>query len=316
MAIELTDCSFLVTGGAGFLGSFIVQKLQERGVERILVPRSRDFDLTQEQQVQALFEMAGQIDIVIHAAGVTGGIGFNRRYPGTALYKNIMMNTLVMEYAMRQGIAKFVGIGSVCSYPKFAPLPFKEHTIWDGYPEETNAPYGLAKKMMLVQGQSYKQEFGFNAVHCLMINLYGPRDNFHPEDSHVIPALVAKLVDARRDKGTEVVVWGTGEATREFLYVEDAAEGVVLATEYYDKPAPVNLGVGDEISIRDLVAMIKDLVGFNGEVRWDASKPAGQPRRCLDVSKAKLEFGFEAHTPLKEGLQRTIAYYEGSHSNG
>ena len=310
MSKGFSDKSFLVTGGAGFLGRFVVGKLQQKGAQRILIPRSRDYDLTQEQQVKRLFQESSHIDVVIHLAASVGGIGFNKRYPGDVLYRNIMMNTLVMECARQSQVGKFVGIGSVCGYPKYTPVPFKEEDLWNGYPEETNAPYGLAKKMMLVQGQAYREQYGFNAIHLVMINLYGPGDNFDLEYSHVIPAIIKKFVDAKQRGDEKVVAWGTGEATREFLYVEDAAEGIVLAAERYNKPAPVNLGAGQEVKVKDLVYLIKELVGFEGKVEWDTSKPDGQPRRMLDTSRAKREFGFEAKISFEEGLRKTIEWYE------
>jgi GDP-L-fucose synthase len=310
MSRGFSDKAFLVTGGAGFLGRLVVEKLQQKGAQRILVPRSREYDLTQEQQVKRLFQESSHIDVVIHLAASVGGIGFNKRYPGDVLYRNIMMNTLVMEYARQNQVEKFVGIGSVCGYPKYTPVPFKEDDLWNGYPEETNASYGLAKKMMLVQGQAYREQYGFNAIHLVMINLYGPGDNFDPEFSHVIPAIIKKFVDAKRRGNKRVVAWGTGEATREFLHVEDAAEGIILATEHYDKPDPVNLGAGQEIKVRDLVYLIKKLSEFKGDVEWDTSKPDGQPRRRLDTSRAKREFGFEAKTDFEQGLANTIAWYE------
>jgi GDP-L-fucose synthase len=303
------DKTFLVTGGAGFLGRFVVRELQKKGAREIIVPRSREYDLTQEQQVEKLFEDTGNIDVIIHLAASVGGIGFNKRYPADVFYKNIMMNTLVMEYARRYQAEKFVGIGSVCGYPKYTPVPFKEDDLWNGYPEETNASYGLAKKMMLAQGQSYHEQYGFNAIHLIMINLYGPGDKFDLEYSHVIPAIIRKFVDAKEQKKDKVITWGTGQATREFLYVDDAAEGIVIATERYNKPEPVNLGAGQEIKVKDLVYLVKDLVGFEGEVVWDTSKPDGQPRRRLDTSRAKQEFNFEAQVQLKEGLRRTLAWY-------
>jgi GDP-L-fucose synthase len=310
MSRGFSDKAFLVTGGAGFLGRFVVGKLQQKGAQRVLAPRSREYDLTQEQQVKRLFQESSHIDVVIHLAASVGGIGFNKRYPGDVLYRNIMMNTLVMEYARKNQVEKFVGIGSVCGYPKYTPVPFKEDDLWNGYPEETNASYGLAKKMMLVQGQAYQEQYEFNAIHLVMINLYGPGDNFVPEYSHVIPAIIKKFVDAKECEDEKVVAWGTGEATREFLHVEDAAEGIILATERYNKPAPVNLGAGQEIKVKDLVYLIRNLVGFEGEVEWDTSKPDGQPRRRLDTSRATREFGFEAKITLKEGLRKTIEWYE------
>ena len=298
----------LVTGGAGFLGSFMVEKLiNKRGVapENIRIPRSKDIDLRiWDNCIKAVKD----IDIVIHIAGRGGGIGYNRKYPGILFYDNIVMNTQLMEAARQSGIEKFVGIGTVCSYPKYAPVPFKEEDLWNGYPEETNAPYGLAKKMMLVQSQAYRQQYGFNSIHLLLVNLYGPRDNFDPEHSHVIAALIKKIFDAKESGEDYITVWGTGKATREFLYVEDAARGIILATERYNKPDPVNLGSGFEISIKDLVELIAELAGFDGEIRWDTSKPDGQPRRCLDVSRAKEEFGFDARVGFREGLERTIEW--------
>ena len=300
----------LVTGGAGFLGSFVVEKLRsDKGVasDNIRIPRSMDIDLrVWDNCVKAVKD----IDIVIHVAGRGGGIGYNRKYPGTLFYDNIVMNTQMMEAARQQGVEKFVGIGTVCSYPKYTPVPFKEEDLWDGYPEETNAAYGLAKKMMLVQSQAYRQQYGFNCIHLLMVNLYGPRDNFSPEASHVISALIKKIFDAKESGEDYITVWGTGKATREFLYVEDAAEGIILATEKYDNPNPINLGSGFEISIKELVELIAEIVGFDGEIKWDTSKPDGQPRRCLDVSRAKVEFGFEAKVDFKEGLEKTIEWYK------
>jgi len=299
----------LVTGGAGFLGSFVVEKLiNERGVapDNIRIPRSRDMDL---RILENCIKVVKDIDIIIHLAGKGGGIGYNRRYPATLFYDNIIMNTQLMEAARQEGVKKFVEIGTVCSYPKYAPIPFKEENLWDGYPEETNASYGLSKKMMLVQSQAYRQQYGFNSIHLLMVNLYGPRDNFDLENSHVISALIRKFVDAVQDNKEEVVVWGTGKASREFLYVEDAARGIILATEKYNKPEPVNLGTGFEIKIKYLVESIAELTGFDGKIVWDTTKPDGQPRRRLDVSKAKREFGFEAKTPFREGLKKTIDLY-------
>jgi len=299
----------LVTGGAGFLGSFVVDGLiKTRNVRKnnIRVPRSADMDLRiWENCVKAVKD----VDIVIHLAGRGGGIGYNRKYPGLLFYDNIIMNSQLMEDARQEGVEKFVGIGTVCSYPKYAPVPFKEENLWDGYPEETNAAYGLSKKMMLVQSQAYRQQYGFNSIHLLMVNLYGPRDNFDPESSHVIPALIKKFVDAVRNNQKEVVAWGTGKASREFLYVEDAAEGILLATEKYNKTDPVNLGSSKEITIKELVDLIAKLTGYDGRIIWDTSKPDGQPRRCLDTSKARREFGFEAKTDFKEGLKRTIEWY-------
>lgn len=300
----------LVTGGAGFLGSFMVEKLiNKRGAapENIRIPRSKDIDLRiWDNCIKAVKD----IDIVIHIAGRGGGIGYNRKYPGILFYDNIVMNTQLMEAARQSGIEKFVGIGTVCSYPKYASVPFKEEDLWNGYPEETNAPYGLAKMMMLVQSQAYRQQYGFNSIHLLLVNLYGPRDNFDPEHSHVIAALIKKMFDAKESRKDHIVVWGTGKATREFLYVEDAAEGIILAAEEYNKPDPVNLGSGFEISIKELVVLIAEIVRFDGEIQWDTSKPDGQPRRCLDVSRAREEFGFEAEVGFREGLKKTIEWYK------
>lgn len=300
----------LVTGGAGFLGSFVIDNLiKKRRVseENIRIPRSADVDL---RKWENCIKVVKGIDIIIHLAGRGGGIGYNRKYPGSLFYDNIVMNTHLMEAARHENVEKFVGIGTVCSYPKYAPVPFKEENLWDGYPEETNAAYGLSKKMMLVQSQAYWQQYGFNSIHLLLVNLYGPRDNFDLESSHVIPALIRKFVDATRNKQDEVVVWGTGKASREFLYVEDAAEAIILATERYNKPDPVNIGSGKEITIRNLVNLIAELTGYTGKIVWDTSKPDGQPRRCLDTSKAKKEFGFEAKTDFREGLRRTIEWYK------
>jgi len=299
----------LVTGGAGFLGSFVVDKLvHERRVapDAIRIPRSKDADL---RIWKNCVKSVKGIDIAIHIAGRGGGIGYNRKYPAALFYDNVIMNTQLMEASRLEGVEKFVGIGTVCSYPKYTPVPFKEEDLWNGYPEETNAPYGISKKVMLVQAQAYRQQYGFNAISLLLVNLYGPRDNFDPEASHVIPGLIKKMVDAKLEGRNEVVVWGTGKASREFLYVEDAAEGVLLATEKYDNPDPVNLGASREITIKELVDLIAQLVGYDGKIIWDTSKPDGQPRRCLDTSKAKKEFGFEARTDLKEGLKRTIEWY-------
>lgn len=298
-----------VTGGAGFLGSYVVEKLRERGCRHIFVPRSRDYDLREKEAIIRMYEDS-QPDIVIHLAAVVGGIGANRKYPGKFFYDNAIMGIQLIEYARQFGVEKFVCIGTICAYPKYTPVPFREENLWDGYPEETNAPYGLAKKMLLVQLQAYRQQYGFNGIYLLPVNLYGPRDNFDPEYSHVIPAIIKKCVDAKRRGDKKIVAWGTGEASREFLYVEDAAEGILLATEWYNKPDPVNLGSGEEIKIKDLVMLIKELSGFEGRIEWDTSQPDGQPRRRLDTSKAESEFGFRAITPLREGLCRTIAWYE------
>jgi GDP-L-fucose synthase len=303
------DKKILVTGGAGFLGSFIVEKLiNEKGVklENIKVPRSKEVDLRKwDNCVKTVKDM----DIVIHLAAKVGGIGFNKKYPASLFYDNAIMGIQLMEVARQERLEKFVAIGTVCAYPKFSPIPFREEDLWNGYPEETNAPYGIAKKVLLVQAQTYRRQYGFNAIYLLPVNLYGPRDNFDPEQSHVIPALIKKMVDAKLDGANEVVVWGTGKVSREFLYVEDAADGILLATEKYNKPDPVNLGAGMEITIHELVDIIVELTGYDGKIVWDTSKPDGQPRRCLDITKAKTEFGFEAKTDFREGLRKAIDWY-------
>jgi GDP-L-fucose synthase len=299
-----------ITGGAGFLGSNVVEKLKERGCTEIFIPRSKDYDLREKEAIIQLYADS-KPDIVIHLAAVVGGIGANQKYPGKFFYDNAIMGIQLIEQARQVGIDKFVAVGTICAYPKYTPVPFKEDDLWKGYPEETNAPYGLAKKMLLVQLQAYRQQYGQNGIFLLPVNLYGPGDNFDPEYSHVIPAIIKKFVDARDRGDTKVVAWGTGEATREFLYVDDAAEGIVLATEKYNKPDPVNLGAGQEIKVKDLVYLIKEIVGFEGEVEWDTSKPDGQPRRRLDTTRAKREFSFEAKMSFEEGLAETISWYEG-----
>jgi GDP-L-fucose synthase len=298
----------MVTGGAGFLGRAVVHRLEAGGATGIFVPRSADYDLrTRDGVDRALAD--GRPNLVIHLAAVVGGIGANRENPGRFFYENAIMGIELMEAARLARVAKFVQVGTVCSYPKFTPVPFREDDLWTGYPEETNAPYGLAKKMLLVQGQAYRAQYGFNAIHLIPVNLYGPGDNFDPASSHVIPALIKKCVDARESGADHIEVWGTGSASREFLYVDDAAEGIVLAAERYDGTEPVNLGVGQEMTIRDLVALIVRLTGFEGEVRWDPSKPDGQPRRALDTSRARERFGFVAPTHFEAGLGRTIDWY-------
>ena len=300
---------FCVTGGAGFLGSSLVDKLRQRGARQIFVPRSADYDLTQMDAVRRMYEDA-QPDIVIHLSAVVGGIGANRERPGEFFYKNLIMGIALIEEARLRGIEKFVAIGTICAYPKYTPVPFKEEGLWNGYPEETNAPYGLAKKMLLVQCQAYRQQYGFNGIFLLPVNLYGPGDNFDPRTSHVVPALIRKCVEAREEGRDHIVAWGTGNASREFIYVEDAAEGILLATEHYDKPEPVNIGAGFEITIKELAELIARLANFEGQIRWDTSKPDGQPRRRLDTSRAENEFGFRSQTPFEEGLRRTIEWYE------
>jgi len=295
----------VVTGGAGFLGSRLVEKLGERGAGNVFVPRSRDYDLVRYDDVVRLYRER-QPDIVIHLAARVGGIGANRANPGKFFYDNLMMGVQLMEVARLTGVGKFVAIGTICAYPKFTPVPFKEENLWDGYPEETNAPYGLAKKMLLVQSQAYRQQYGFNSIYLLPVNLYGPADNADLETSHVIPAIIRKCVEALRDKRDEIVLWGTGNPTREFLYVDDAAEGILLAAEKYDASDAVNLGSGQEISIRDLANLISRLTGFHGRIIWDTTKPDGQPRRGLDTSMAKRLFGFSASMPLESGLRKTI----------
>ncbi|MGB8707902.1 MAG: GDP-L-fucose synthase [Dehalococcoidia bacterium] len=310
---KLAKKRITVTGGAGFLGSYVVRKLRESGCETIFVVRSKEYDLVDNEAVKRLYQNA-KPDIVIHLAGRVGGIGANKQNPGRFFYDNLMMGVQMMEQGRLAGIEKFVAIGTICAYPKFTPVPFREEDLWNGYPEETNAPYGLAKKMLLVQAQAYRQQYGFNDIYLLPVNLYGPGDNFDPEYSHVIPALIKKCADANKLGSREIVVWGTGKPTREFIYVEDAAEAIVLATERYNKGEPVNIGSGVEISIKDLVNLIARLTGFKGRIVWDTSKPDGQPRRRLEISKAEAEFRFKAKTKFKEGLRKTIEWYL-SHEN-
>ena len=304
------DKKILVTGGAGFLGSNVTKELVKKGasLENIIVPRSRDIDL---RIWENCVEIVRDVDIVIHLAAKVGGIGYNQQYPGSLFYDNAIMGIQLMEAARQADVGKFVGVGTICAYPKFTSVPFSEEELWNGYPEETNAPYGLAKKMMLVQSQAYRQQYGFNSIYLLPVNLYGPGDNFDPSSSHVIPALIKKFTDAVKagNYSQTVEVWGTGGASREFLYVEDAARGIVLAAEKYDKSEPVNLGSGMEITIRDLVSKISAITGFEGDILWDKSKPDGQPKRCLDVSRARDEFGFVAEMGFDEGLKRTVKWY-------
>jgi GDP-L-fucose synthase len=298
-----------VTGGAGFLGSFLVERLRQRGAKEIFVPLIEDYDLVKLTDIQRVLNV-GKPNVVIHLAALAGGIGANRARPADFFYINLMMGVQLIHEAWKFGVEKFVAVGTICAYPKFTPLPFKEENLWDGYPEETNAPYGLAKKMLLVQAQAYRQQYGFNVIYPLPVNLYGPRDNFDLETSHVIPALIRKCIEAIECGERQVVLWGDGSPTREFLYVEDAAEGLILATERYNGDEPFNLGSGQEISIKDLATLIARLTGYEGQLVWDTSKPNGQPRRALDTSRAAEFFGFRAKMPLEEGLSRTIEWYQ------
>jgi GDP-L-fucose synthase len=308
MSDFFTDRRIVVTGGAGFLGSYIISGLKERGCKNILVPKIEDYDLIKMEDVNRMYDDM-RPDIVIHLAAVVGGIGANREHPGKFFYENLMMGIQLIDQGRLRNIEKFVAIGTICAYPKFTPVPFKEDKLWDGYPEETNAPYGLAKKMLLVQSQSYREEYGFNSIFLLPVNLYGPGDNFDPSSSHVIPAIIKKCEDAMNSGQDHIDCWGTGSASREFIYAADAAEGILLATEHYNGPEPVNIGAGFEITIKDLVEKIVRLTGFGGQIQWDPSQPDGQPRRCLDTSRAKKEFGFEAGTDFEEGLKATIQWY-------
>jgi GDP-L-fucose synthase len=298
----------LVTGGAGFLGKHVVARLISRGYKKVMVVRSREYDLTDMISVRKVYEDTDP-DIVIHLAARVGGIGANMKNPGSYFYDNLMMGVQMIEQGRLSKIEKFVALGTICAYPKFTDVPFKEESLWNGYPEETNAPYGLAKKMLLVQSQAYRHQYGFNSIFLLPVNLYGPGDNFDPESSHVIPAIIKKVYEAREKGIKNIDVWGSGKATREFLYVEDAAEGIILAMEKYDKPGPVNLGAGFEISIKDLVELICRLMDYPGGIKWDLSKPDGQPRRCLDTTKALSEFGFKSRIGFETGLKNTIEWY-------
>lgn len=299
----------VVTGGAGFLGRWVCRALEDYRPTSIFVPRSADYDLRKQTDVERLLNVA-RPDIVIHLAAVVGGIGANQRNPGRYFYDNAIMGIELMEQARRHGVRKFLAVGSICSYPKFTPLPFREDDLWDGYPEETNAPYGLAKKMLLVQAQAYRQQYGFNAITLLPVNLYGPGDNFDLDTSHVIPALIRKVLEARDDGAQSIECWGTGNASREFLFVRDAANGIALAANSYDQPEPVNIGAGQEVSIRRLAELICRLCDYSGEIRWNTNKPDGQPRRALDVTRARREFGFQAQTSLEDGLRETIDWYQ------
>jgi GDP-L-fucose synthase len=307
--MDLTKKRICVTGGGGFLGSHLVEALRRRGCQEIFVPRRRDYDLTTPDGVRRMFD-DGRPEVVFHLAAVVGGIGANRLNPGRFFYENAIMGIQLIEEARRRGVEKLIVVGTICSYPKFTPVPFREEALWDGYPEETNAPYGIAKKALLVQCQSYRAQYGMNAIFLMPVNMYGPRDNFDLETSHVIPALIRKCLEAKERGDRRVVCWGDGSPTREFLYVADSAEGLIAGAERYNDPAPVNLGSGEEISIRDLTELVARLCGFEGEIVWDTTRPNGQPRRRLDTSRAEREFGFRAVTPLEEGLRKTIAWYE------
>ncbi|HKX30326.1 MAG TPA: GDP-L-fucose synthase [Blastocatellia bacterium] len=298
----------LVTGGAGFLGSYLVEKLRRRGIESPFVPRSKDYDLVRIEDVRRLYDDA-RPDLVVHLAAVVGGIGANLAQPARFFYENLIMGTQLMEEARWRGVEKFVAVGTICSYPKSAPVPFREDDLWNGYPEETNAPYGLAKKMLIVQSQAYRQQYGFNSISLLPVNLYGARDHFDPQSSHVIPALIRKCLEAVESGADRITCWGTGRATREFLHADDCAEAILLAAEKYDRPEPVNLGTGQEISVHDLVEKIAAITGFKGRIEWDPSKPDGQPRRRLEVSRAEREFGFRARIDFDTGLRQTIDWY-------
>jgi GDP-L-fucose synthase len=309
MASFWPDTRVVVTGGAGFLGSFVVEQLEAKGCRQVIVPRSLDYDLVHMDAVRRLYADANP-DIIIHLAARVGGIGANEANPGRFFYDNLMMGSQLIEVGRQRGLKKFVAIGTICAYPKFAPIPFKEDDIWAGYPEETNAPYGLAKKMMLVQSQAYRQQYGFNSIVLFPVNLYGPRDNFDLHTSHVIPALIRKCAEAQASAASEIVLWGDGTPTREFLYVEDAAEGILLAAEQYNDSRPLNLGTGKEITIKALAAMIAAELGYTGQITWDRTKPNGQPRRSLDVSRIKQAIGFQARHALRDGLKKTIQWYQ------
>jgi len=314
-ALDLATKRICVTGGAGFLGTHLIRRLKEHGAREIFVPQYPEYDLVREADIIRMIDTA-KPDIIIHLAAKVGGIGANREKPGEFFYDNLMMGVQLIHQAWLKGVEKFVAIGTICAYPKFTPIPFKEEDLWNGYPEETNAPYGLAKKMLLVQSQAYREQYGYNSIFLLPVNLYGPGDNFNPASSHVIPALIRKYLEAKEQGASEIVAWGDGTPTREFIYVEDAAEGITLATERYNSSEPVNIGSSFEISIKDLTETIARLTGFNGTIRWDTTKPNGQPRRKLDTTRARDAFGFEAKTNFEEGLKRTIAWYANERANG
>ena len=314
-ALDLATKRICVTGGAGFLGTHLIRRLKEHGAREIFVPQFPEYDLVREADIIRMIETA-KPDIIIHLAAKVGGIGANREKPGEFFYDNLMMGVQLIHQSWLKGVEKFVAIGTICAYPKYTPIPFKEEDLWNGYPEETNAPYGLAKKMLLVQSQSYREQYGYNSIFLLPVNLYGPGDNFNPASSHVIPALIRKYLEAKEQGANEIVAWGDGSPTREFIYVEDAAEGITLATQKYNSSEPVNIGSSFEISIKDLTETIARLTGFNGSIRWDTTKPNGQPRRKLDTTRAREAFGFEAKTDFEEGLKRTIAWYANERANG
>ena len=314
-ALDLATKRICVTGGAGFLGTHLIRRLKEHGAREIFVPQYPEYDLVREAEIIRMIDTA-KPDIIIHLAAKVGGIGANREKPGEFFYDNLMMGVQLIHQSWLKGVEKFVAIGTICAYPKYTPIPYKEEDLWNGYPEETNAPYGLAKKMLLVQSQSYREQYGYNSIFLLPVNLYGPGDNFNPASSHVIPALIRKYLEAKEQGANEIVAWGDGSPTREFIYVEDAAEGITLATQKYNSSEPVNIGSSFEISIKDLTETIARLTGFNGSIRWDTTKPNGQPRRKLDTTRAREAFGFEAKTDFEEGLKRTIAWYANERANG
>ncbi len=313
--LDLSTQRVCVTGGAGFLGTHLIKKLKEQGAKEIFVPTYPEYDLVRETDIKRMINYANP-DVIIHLAAKVGGIGANREKPGEFFYDNLMMGVQLIHQAWQMGVNKFVAVGTICAYPKFTPIPFKEEDLWNGYPEETNAPYGLAKKMLLVQSQAYRDQYGYNSIFLLPVNLYGPGDNFNPASSHVIPALIRKCLEAKEQNASEIIAWGDGSPTREFIYVDDAAEGITLATMRYNSSDPVNIGSNFEISIKDLTELIARLTGFEGEIRWDTSKPNGQPRRKLDTSRAKERFGFEAKTDFEAGLRRTIEWYANERAHG